>query len=91
MMIDKSDTECPYSGMACSICGKMSSAVWSGETTIFVCSECAVNILPALIADAVSTSHMKDIGGLSSTLARIEAVYWRAASNNMARIARRVK
>jgi hypothetical protein len=43
----------------CSICGsEYPSAMWSGCEDIFVCTQCAKNILPRLIADAFMAGHV---------------------------------
>lgn len=48
-----------YKDATCSICGnKHPVAMWSGCEDIFVCTSCAENILPRLIADAFMADHV---------------------------------
>jgi hypothetical protein len=62
----------------CSICGAAGwDGMWRGHDTIFVCRRCAIETLPALIADAVwfpAVSLMYAEHGLT----QISAGYWRA-------------
>jgi hypothetical protein len=60
----------------CTLCGKQSAAVWCGIAgDIEVCFRCAIDILPALIAD--STPHLNH-AYLHQTACRIERGYYRA-------------
>jgi len=69
---------------SCTLCEKKSVAYWMGlGTTIHVCQDCALNILPALIADAIvgTHGHLPYMAGyLNDCVNSIEKVYWRAAA-----------
>jgi hypothetical protein len=42
------------SGNVCMICGtNPPRAAWHGHAGIYVCRSCAIDVLPALIADAI--------------------------------------
>lgn len=48
----------PYNPEYCFGCGEPSSAIWSGSgCSVGVCSTCAMDVLPAMIADAVDLEH----------------------------------
>ncbi len=38
----------------CFVCGNKPDAFWVGHAEVFVCRECAINVLPKLIADALT-------------------------------------
>lgn len=38
----------------CSACGERASAIWHGAEHLAVCHRCAIEVLPTLIADAIS-------------------------------------
>lgn len=42
-----------YPDAKCSICGNKPVAMWRGAEEIFVCHNCAIKILPRLVADAI--------------------------------------
>jgi hypothetical protein len=82
----------------CNVCGGRSRAMWCCEKEIYVCSECAINTLPRLIADAVCAAYSRT---QASTFERIETEitrnYWKALAfalvqrgkdDSLARIAR---
>lgn len=41
----------------CSFCGNDAVAFWSGNKMVSTCRNCAIRILPRLIADAVTAAH----------------------------------
>jgi hypothetical protein len=59
------------------MCGQAASKVWHGETPIGICGFCAIEWLPALIADAVQVAGQRD-SELHDILNRIELRFWRA-------------
>ena len=75
-----------YNEDRCSIC---CTADWSGswrgdEKLVLVCRECAIKILPALIADATwSNSWRPELG--ARDWAMIETVFWHAQTLNVRR------
>ena len=74
----------------CLICGGNSSAFWDGVNgQIRVCGFCAIEWLPALIADAVPVSASEDFP--HRTLARIELRFWRALALRLDRERRESK
>ncbi len=55
----------------CSLCGENATACWNGvQEDVFLCARCAVNIMPALIADAIAPSI--------DHIAEIKATFWKA-------------
>lgn len=44
----------------CSFCGRKASAYWVGATTVRVCEQCALNVLPKLASDAVDLPRNPD-------------------------------
>jgi hypothetical protein len=61
----------------CWVCGQPATKAWHGETTLAICSFCALESLPALIADAVQIVGQRD-SELRDIFARIESRFWRA-------------
>jgi hypothetical protein len=37
----------------CTLCDSPATAMWQGRETIYICSQCALESLPALIADSI--------------------------------------
>lgn len=72
-------------GEYCSICRQPATAAWHGNTTIAICSTCAVNILPALIADAVDLSHKRPMERVKLAALQVERNLWRAVALRLAR------
>ena len=73
------------SGEYCTLCGKPATAVWHGDGTIAVCPDCAVTVLPALLADSVSIhAGTTSADQVKRTIERAEAVYWRAVALRLA-------
>jgi hypothetical protein len=77
----------------CSFCGEArSAAYWTvagieGASAIGVCRECAVEVLPALMADALvgeGASNRTLINDLKAALDRADARFWKAASSALA-------
>jgi hypothetical protein len=65
-------------GHACTLCGNPASATWSDDGAVYVCHQCAVHSLPALITDAVSLAADDPRDRAVSVWRQIEATYWRA-------------
>lgn len=61
----------------CGACGHPATAVWQGAGTISICSTCAVEVLPALAADALA-ARIDDYDDARRSIRDIEARYWRA-------------
>jgi hypothetical protein len=70
----------------CSFCGLAASAFWAGHVVVSICPGCAVNILPALIADSIPYATRPHLDG---AVARAVSRYWRAAAYRLQREARR--
>jgi hypothetical protein len=74
----------PEESTACSFCDERNpapAAFWmmaSGE--LVVCRHCALNVLPAIIADAVvqDQSHGYTLSQVNDALQEIELRFWRA-------------
>jgi hypothetical protein len=67
----------------CCLCGEPPSAYWRGEVVIAVCSRCAVEVLPKLIADAIvgpHCGHKTVIPRLVEAGRRAAAAFWKAAA-----------
>lgn len=63
----------------CSICNKPASAMWRGSIDLFICPECATNILPRLIADAIVQPQTK-MNQISNSLKDAEIAFWQAVA-----------
>src|SRR6516162_11291360 len=77
----------------CSFCGgPEATAYWRGERgPISCCRTCAVETLPALMADAVVgeiAPHSRTVAQLGGALERFESRFWRAAVIALCRTAR---
>ena len=75
-----------FSSAPCSFCGKEHSTDFSGGEwhsspggagTVYCCSVCAVQVLPALIADSIHLSGNHYMGA-QNALVSIEAAFWKA-------------
>ena len=70
----------------CDSCGESSTphgAVWAGNLTIIeLCDRCAAQVLPVMVADAMSHAHPEQV---KSLLAEIERQVWRAVAFRIAR------
>lgn len=69
-------------GEKCFSCGKSPDAVWHGSAAnVFVCSACAVFVLPALIADAVSIPKSKNgFNSAQLSIGEVTSTFWKAMS-----------
>lgn len=92
-MVDKTDKiagphDIVVHSCACSICGeKQSSAYWYGSVGYFhVCGDCAINVLPAIIADAtISFIRSNVMDHAKWVLIKITSNYWKAIAHIMGR------
>lgn len=67
-------------GPKCFHCDRQATALWTGiNGSVYVCGGCAQDVLPALIADAVSVIPGPGTNGFQSPLDRAEAAYWKGA------------
>lgn len=72
-------------GGKCSFCGKESSAVWHGEDVVRVCGACAVEAVPALMADALwSRSGNGAVANYDRQLEAATRAFWRAVACRLA-------
>ncbi len=67
----------------CFCCSRKAQAVWHGQETVHVCESCAVEVLPALIADAVHAGSLGTLGFMNH-LKAVEAEYWKAVAARLA-------
>ena len=65
----------------CCICAQPATALWHGSSAIAVCAACAVEVLPALMADAIYLVP-RDAADAAAKRAwsAAEAAYWRAVA-----------
>lgn len=68
----------------CTLCNQPAKAAWHGNHVIAVCRECAVEILPALIADAAAGSCFRPEHA-ERVIDRITYRFWRAMSLRLLR------
>lgn len=68
----------------CSVCGAHAVAVWHGEQSVDICADCALGVLPALIADAVWSAPHTGVGRFTDALDRFHASYWKAVAARIA-------
>ena len=61
----------------CTLCGAPTAAYWCGIQTVEICLTCAVQVLPAILADAVPY-HSAD--SAKSFCDRATVTYWRAST-----------
>jgi len=67
-----------YKDNKCAVCGGEPSAVWRGHDIILICPQCARDILPRLIADAL-TPDDSEYGKILDNFRGLEAPYLQAA------------
>lgn len=74
----------PITPSTCALCGRPATAVWHGDTgtTLAICPACAVDLLPALTADAV---YIGDRSAVERTADRMAAAYWHAMTIRLLR------
>lgn len=62
----------------CMICGDcQGDGLWSGNTDVIVCSKCAVEILPKLIADSIYHEKM-EMGHVDRWFKEVQNQFYRA-------------
>lgn len=66
----------------CFACGDRATGYWVGVEPVAVCPTCAVETLPALIADAI---HCHNTGQATESLRTVERRFWRALALRLAR------
>jgi hypothetical protein len=62
----------------CSICGQPAAKAWHGERTFAVCSFCATEWLPAMIADAITLPGAHSSDSAFKAHHQIDLRFWRA-------------
>lgn len=62
----------------CDVCDQAATAWWRGHRTISICSTCAAEVLPALMADAISSVMVEDWDRSKRVFDQIESRFWRA-------------
>lgn len=67
----------------CFNCGAPADAMWTGRATVEVCGGCATDVLPALIADAVSASRNATTHYMDA-VDKIKATFWQAVAARIA-------
>ena len=70
------DTLCDFCDLNPPVAG------WTSGAQVFVCSECAERVLPALMADAAPAASYDSA---KWTMARLEMWFWRAATSRLFR------
>ena len=79
MRLNGSHGEWPIAGdHRCIVCGKEPSAAWRGHGVLCICGHCARDILPRLIADAL-TSEDSEYGAILDNFRSLETPYLQAA------------
>jgi hypothetical protein len=63
----------------CHLCSAPADAYWHGHEVFMVCKKCAIEVLPALIADAAYRTSMHP-DGLDRLLDRVARGFWRASA-----------
>jgi hypothetical protein len=75
----------------CSICeSQYIAAYWVGSKRIIICRQCALTILPALLADALVGEHGDGPGALGQLFRCLETVqknFWKAVASAVHRCA----
>jgi hypothetical protein len=72
----------------CFECGLEAAAFWSGNFNVGVCRDCAVEVLPMLIADAIASPNPKRPAiraAFADAAKRIDAAFWKGACLAVAR------
>jgi hypothetical protein len=63
----------------CTICRQPAASAWHGEeSTIAVCSVCALDVLPKLIGDALDLAHARPDDRARAMVRRVESNLWKA-------------
>jgi hypothetical protein len=66
----------------CTVCKRPATASWSGDKKIAICPDCAIDVLPALMADAVNLNAYDAPKGF---VRKIESNFWRALAIRLMR------
>lgn len=69
-----------YPKSKCSICGHPAIAMWNGINEVFVCRDCAINILPRLMADAIMQCQPR-IDTILDLHKNSEIAFWQAVAS----------
>jgi ribosomal protein S14 len=67
-----------YKDNKCAVCGGKPSAIWRGHDVIHICPQCARDILPRLIADAL-TPEDSEYDTILDNFRSLETPYLQAA------------
>lgn len=62
----------------CAICGKEPVAMWRGALALYICGHCAREVLPRLIADALTPDYA-EYGKILDAFKALEIPYLQAA------------
>lgn len=62
----------------CDVCDQAATARWRGNRNIAICSTCAIDVLPKLMADAIDLSPDENFDRAKTSLERIVRTFWRA-------------
>ena len=66
-------------GEYCAFCDQPALAAWGGQDRqVAVCHACAVKVLPALMADSISSVMVEDWDRSKRVFDQIESRFWRA-------------
>jgi hypothetical protein len=71
---------------SCSVCGQRPDAVWVDHSRIWICRTCAVETLPALIADAIGADRDagRPMAHYEAALPALVGKYWQAVASRLA-------
>ncbi|HXS06276.1 MAG TPA: hypothetical protein VN723_05745 [Rhizomicrobium sp.] len=85
-MSSKFSDDLDYNESRCSFCGKHDyTGSWRGAVKlILACRECALEVLPALFADATYHPAWRPHSG-DQELNRLAAAYWKAQAINLSK------
>lgn len=81
--IDPDDALASIVSGECSFCGEKATAYWHELSTISICPQCAVRILPALIADAIQFPIVLSYDSAKNVLVKVERNYWQAMASRL--------
>lgn len=66
----------------CQVCGETASAVWHGQTPLWICLKCAAYVFPRLLVDAIAQHRLAGKQYTSSLFhywRDVELEFWKGA------------
>lgn len=65
----------------CCVCDNLASGYWSCKASIYICSSCAIDVLPRLVADAYFAANPNWPGGYEKCEREVVISFWKGIAS----------